>query len=134
MNESKYYIHINNRKRFKSGGTTQIKTGKTTAKKLKVATKNPEKIQSKRQHSDGIITIAGNKQRLWMAAPKKLWAHQKIQQYRCTLFQSTCRTCLFNRQRAKRSITVKKTMPTVAQTNASTHQVNQTKKNKHLKH
>ena len=59
-------IYIKNRKHFQSD-KTQIKkkTVKTTTKNLKIDTKNHKKIQSKRtQQCDGIITIAGNKQRL----------------------------------------------------------------------
>ena len=77
------YIHINNRKHFKSGETTQIKkkTGKTTSKNCKIETKN-KKIQPKRrQQSDGVISITGIKQRLWKAGEKELWAHQKLQKY-----------------------------------------------------
>ena len=65
---------------------------------------------------------------------KKIGLTRKYKNIRCDLFQSTCRTCLFNRRRAKRSMSVKKAVPTSPQTNASIHQVNQTKKNKHLKH
>ena len=78
MDVTKHYIHIINRKHFKSGGTTYLKKAKTSAKNLKIATKNHRKVQSKRtQQSDGVITTAGNKQKLRKAARKKLWAHQK---------------------------------------------------------
>ena len=64
-----------------------MKKAKTTAKNL--ATKNHRKVQSKRtQQSDGVITIAGNKQKLWKAARKKLWAHQKLQNYQNTKLQN----------------------------------------------
>ena len=58
---------------------------------------------------------------------EKLWGHQKKQNIRCILFQSTCRTCLFNRRTAKRSMLVEKAVPTCRQTNASTNHVNQSK-------
>ena len=47
-------------------------------------------------------------------------------------FISICTNCLFNQRRAKRTLSVKKTMPTGPQTNASTHQVKQTKKKQTL--
>ena len=59
---------------------------------------------------------------------KNLGLTRKNKNIRCILFQSTCRTCLFNRRRAKRSMLVKKEVPTSPQTNASTNHVNQTKK------
>ena len=89
MDVSKHYIHIINTKQFKSGGTTYLIKAKTTAKNLKIATKNHVNVQSKRtQQSDGVITIAGNKQKLWKAARKKLWAHQKLQNYQNTKLQN----------------------------------------------
>ena len=53
---------------------------------------------------------------------------RKYKNIRYILFQSTCRTCLFNQRRAKRSMLVKKAVRTSPQTHASTHHVNQTKK------
>ena len=45
-----------------------------------IESKNHKKIQPKRrQQSDGVKSIAGNKQRPLIAARKKLRAHQKIQ-------------------------------------------------------
>ena len=79
MGASKQYIHITENISNQEVQLKFEKTGKTTAKNLKITTKNNDKIQSKRtQQSDCVKTIAGNKQRLWKAARKKLWAHRKI--------------------------------------------------------
>ena len=71
MDVSKHYIHL--KKESILNQEVQLKLRKNRQNKLqKLEDRNLEPQEPKRrQQSDGVISIAGNKQRLWKAASKK---------------------------------------------------------------